>query len=144
LATPDMKGYAHVVRQDPVNPELLFAGTEWGLYGSLDGGKQWAQIKAGIPNVAVRDLAIQPREGDLLVATHGRGIYVIDDLSPLRSLTRERLSADAAFLATRPNVLSIPRQEQRFSGSAEWAGDELPEDGIVPYFLKKRLLIGYL
>src|ERR1043166_6128958 len=88
LTTPEMQGYAHVVRQDPVNPDLLFAGTEWGLYGSLDGGKQWAQIRAGIPNVAVRDLAIQPREGDLLVATHGRGIYVIDDLSPLRSLTQ--------------------------------------------------------
>ena len=144
LATPDMKGYAHVVRQDAVNPDLLFVGTEWGLYGSLDGGKQWAQVKAGIPNVAVRDLAIQPREGDLLVATHGRGIYVIDDLSPLRSLTHEKLAADAAFLATRPNVLAIPRQEQRFMGSADWSGDELPEAAIVTYYLKKRHLIGDL
>ena len=144
LATPEMKGYAHVVLQDPVNPELLFAGTEWGLYGSLDGGKQWAQVRAGIPNVAVRDLAIQPREGDLLVATHGRGIYVIDDLSPLRSLTHDKLSADAAFLATRPNVLSIPRQEQRYNGSTDWAGDELPEAAIVTYYLKKRHLIGDL
>ena len=144
LATPEMQGYAHVVRQDPVNPDLLFAGTEWGLYGSLDGGKQWAQIRAGIPNVAVRDLAIQPREGDLLVATHGRGIYVIDDLSPLRSLTRDKLASDAAFLATRPDVLVIPRQEQRFSGSADWAGDELPEAAVVTYYLKKRHLIGDL
>jgi photosystem II stability/assembly factor-like uncharacterized protein len=144
LATPELRGYAHVVRQDPINPDLLFAGTEWGLYGSLDGGKQWAQIRAGIPNVAVRDLAIQPREGDLLVATHGRGIYVIDDLSPLRSLTHEKLAADVAFLATRPNVLAIPRQEQRFDGSADWTGDELPEAAIVTYYLKKRHLIGDL
>ena len=144
LATPAIKGYAHTVRQDPVNPDLVFVGTEWGLYGSLDGGQQWAQIKAGIPNVAVRDLAIHPREGDLLVATHGRGIYIIDDLSPLRSLTRDKLAADAAFLTTRPNVLSIPRQEQRFAGSADWAGDELPEAAILTYYLKKRHLIGDL
>lgn len=144
LATPAIKGYAHTVRQDPVNPDLVFVGTEWGLYGSLDGGQRWAQIKAGIPNVAVRDLAIHPREGDLLVATHGRGIYIIDDLSPLRSLTRDKLAADAAFLATRPNVLSIPRQEQRFAGSADWAGDELPEAAILTYYLKKRHLIGDL
>ena len=144
LATPAMKGYAHTVRQDLVNPDLVFVGTEWGLYGSLDGGRQWAQIKAGIPNVAVRDLAIHPREGDLLVATHGRGIYVIDDLSPLRSLTRDKLAADAAFLSTRPSVLAIPRQEQRFAGSADWAGDELPEAAIITYYLKKRHLIGDL
>ena len=145
LADPKvMTGYAHCVRQDPVNADLLFAGTEWGLYCSLDGGKQWAQVKAGIPNVAVRDLAIQPREGDLLVATHGRGIYVIDDLSPLRSLTRDKLAADAAFLATRPNPLVIPRQEQRFNGSNGWEGDELPESAIITYYLKKRHLIGDL
>ncbi len=144
LATPAIKGYAHTVRQDIVNPDLLFVGTEWGLYASLDGGQQWAQIKAGIPSVAVRDLAIQPREGDLLVATHGRGIYILDDLSPLRSLTRDKLAADAAFLTTRPNVLSIPRQEQRFGGSADWAGDELPEAAILTYYLKKRHLIGDL
>ena len=145
LADPAvMKGYAHCVRQDPVNPDLVFAGTEWGLYCSLDGGRQWAQVKAGIPNVAVRDLAIHPREGDLLVATHGRGIYVIDDLSPLRSLTRDKLTADAAFLTTRPNQLLIPRQEQRFSGSNGWEGDELPEAAIITYYLKKRHLIGDL
>ena len=145
LADPKvMTGYAHCVRQDPVNADLLFAGTEWGLYCSLDGGKQWAQVKAGIPNVAVRDLAIQPREGDLLVATHGRGIYVIDDLSPLRSLTRDKLEADAPFLGTRPNPLVIPRQEQRFNGSNGWEGDELPESAIITYYLKKRHLIGDL
>jgi len=145
LADPAvMTGYAHCVRQDLVNPDLVFAGTEWGLYASLDGGKQWAQVKAGIPNVAVRDLAIHPREGDLLIATHGRGIYVIDDLSPLRSLTRDKLAADAAFLDTRPNPLTIPRQEQRFSGSNGWSGDELPESAIITYYLKKRHLIGDL
>ena len=144
LATDALKGYAHVVRQDLVNPDLLFLGTEWGLYASLDGGQQWAQVKGGIPNVAVRDLAIHPREGDLLVATHGRGIYILDDLAPLRSLTREKLAADAAFLESRPSALAIPRQEQRFSGSTDWRGDELPEVAVLTYYLKKRHLIGDL
>jgi photosystem II stability/assembly factor-like uncharacterized protein len=144
LASDAITSYAHVVRQDLVNPDLLFVGTEWGLYASLDGGKQWAQVKGGIPNVAVRDLAIHPREGDLLVATHGRGIYVLDDLSPLRSLTREKLAADAAFLETRPSPLAIPRQEQRFAGSTDWSADELPEAAVLSYYLKKRHLIGDL
>jgi photosystem II stability/assembly factor-like uncharacterized protein len=144
LATPEVKGYAHVVKQDPVNPDLVFLGTEWGLYVSLDGGRQWAQFKAGIPSVGVRDLAIHPREGDLVVATHGRGIYVLDDLSPLRSLTRERLAAEAAFLESRPGTLVIPRQEQRFSGSTDWRGGDLPEAAILTYYLKKRHLIGEL
>ena len=144
LATDALKGYAHIVRQDPVNADLVYLGTEWGLFVSLDAGKQWAQVKAGIPNVAVRDLAIHDREGDLLVATHGRGIYVIDDLAPLRSLTQQRLAADAAFLDSRPSRLVIPRQEQRFTGSADWAGDELSEAAVLSYYLKKRHLLGDL
>ena len=144
LASDAITGYAHVVRQDLVNPDLLFAGTEWGLYASLDGGKQWAQVKGGIPNVAVRDLAIHPREGDLLVATHGRGIYILDDLTPLRSLTQQKLASDAAFLETRPSPLAIPRQEQRFAGSTDWSADELPEAAVLSYYLKKRHLIGDL
>ena len=144
LASDALTGYAPWSGRTLVNLELLFAGTEWGLYASLDGGKQWAQVKGGIPNVAVRDLAIHPREGDLLVATHGRGIYVLDDLSPLRSLTREKLTADAAFLETRPSPLAIPRQEQRFAGSTDWSADELPEAAVISYYLKKRHLIGDL
>ena len=144
LATDAVKGYAHVIRQDDVNPELLFAGTESGLFCSLDGGKQWAQIHSGIPNVAVRDLAIHPREGDLLVATHGRGIYILDDITPLRSLSTKVLAADGAFLSTRPNVLTIPTSEQRFEGDTDYAGDNVPESAIITYYLKKRHVIGDL
>jgi photosystem II stability/assembly factor-like uncharacterized protein len=144
LATDAVKGYAHVVRQDPLNPALLFLGTEWGLYVSLDAGGQWAQLKAGIPNVAVRDLAIHDREGDLLVATHGRGIYVVDDLTPLRSLTADKLAGEAAFLDSRPSELRIPRQEQRWAGSGDWAGQGLREVAVLSYYLKKRHLLGDL
>lgn len=84
LSTPELSGYAHVVRQDLVNANLLFVGTEFGLFISIDGGAHWAQFKGGLPNVAVRDVAIQARESDLLLATHGRGIYILDDLTPIR------------------------------------------------------------
>ncbi len=144
LATPELRGYCHVVKQDLVNPGLLFLGSEFGLFCSLDGGKQWAQFHSGIPNVAVRDLAIHPREGDLLVATHGRGIYVIDDLSPLRSLTPAVLASDGAFLGTRPSTLTIPSSEQRFDGDTDWSADNLPESAIITYYLKKRAIIGDL
>ncbi len=142
LATDAIQGWAYVIKQDLVNPQLLFVGTEFGLFVSLDGGAQWAQFKSGLPNVAVRDLAIQPREGDLLVATHGRGIFIVDDLTPLRTLTPQVLASDAAMLDARPSVLAIPRSEQRFDGDADWAGESPSEEAVITYYLKKRHMIG--
>ena len=83
-----MRGYAHVIKEDTVNPDLLFLGTEFGLWISVDGGQRWAQYKGShFPPVAVRDLVVHPRTSDLVLATHGRGIWIIDDISPLRALT---------------------------------------------------------
>ena len=73
-----------------MNRNMLFAGTEHGVYVTLDGGKNWQRMRAGLPSVAVRDIQIQRRENDLVVATFGRGIYIIDDYSPLRTLRRIR------------------------------------------------------
>ena len=97
LATPKeskgIRGYVHVIKEDTVDPHLLFMGTEFGLWISTDAGAHWAQFKGGhIPTVAVRDLAIQPRDNDLVLATHGRGIWIVDDITPLRHLTAELLS----------------------------------------------------
>jgi hypothetical protein len=145
LATGAIRGYAHVVREDLVNPSLLFVGTEFGLFVSLDGGKQWAQLRAGMPNfVAVRDLAIQPRDNDLLIATHGRGIYIIDDLTPLRGLNAQTLASDVAFLPSRPSVLIIPSGEQRFDGDTGFYGDSPDETATISYYLRKRHTIGDL
>ena len=141
LATADLKGYAHVIRQDLVRPDLLYLGTEDGLYLSLDGGARWAAFKGDFPPVAVRDIAIHPRDGDLLIATHGRGIWILDDLTPLRALTAEVLAKDAAVLPSRPSVMMIPSSEQRFDAS-EYAGRVPPEAAIVSYYLKKRQLFG--
>ena len=143
LSASGLVGYAHVVREDLKSPGLLFAGTEQGLFVSLDAGARWAQMKADFPNVAVRDLAIHPREHDLLIATHGRGIWILDDLTPLRALTPQVLQADATFLPSRPSVTVIPSSEQRFEAS-EYRGRSFIDASSVTYYLKKRHMFGDL
>lgn len=92
LVTPSVKGYALCLVQDPVKKELLFLGTEVGLFVSLDGGKGWLHLKKTIPTASVMDLAIHPREHDLVVATHGRAIWVLDDVRPFRETSDAALS----------------------------------------------------
>jgi hypothetical protein len=108
------------VKQDLVNPDLLFVGTEFGLYISLDGGKQWGQFSAGLPNVAVHDLAIHPRDGDLIIATHGRSLYVLDDITPLRKLTAAVMENEVAFLESRPSPMINIVSEFGFNGDGEF------------------------
>jgi photosystem II stability/assembly factor-like uncharacterized protein len=145
LVVPEMRGYAHAIKQDLVNPNLLFAGTEFGFWISLDGGKQWGQMAPPVfPYVAVRDFAIHPRDGDLLIATHGRGIYILDDLTPLRALTPDKLDQDVVMLPARPGVATVPAGEQRFDGDVEFVGRPLFDGATINYYLKKRHLIGDL
>ncbi|MEI6669282.1 MAG: glycosyl hydrolase [Acidobacteriota bacterium] len=144
LATPDMRGYAHVVKQDLVNPDLLFAGTEFGLYISLDGGKGWGQFTGGVPNVAVWDVAIHPREHDLIVATHGRSLYILDDITPLRKLTAQTLDSDVAFLESRPSPQINLAMEFGFNGDSEFLGRSPNESAVIAYYLKKRHVFGDL
>src|SRR5262249_34176026 len=85
------RGQVLAIAEDPVNPNLLFAGTEFALYFTLDGGKKWVRLKGGLPTISVKDLAIQKQENDLAVGTFGRGIYILDDYTPLRGLKPEML-----------------------------------------------------
>lgn len=142
LSGAGITGYAHVVRQDLVDSNLLFVGTELGLFLSLDGGAHWAQFTGNLPNVAVRDVVVHPRDGDLLIATHGRGIYILDDLTPIRKMTPEVLDADVAFLEARPSVIHIPGGEQRFDGDADFSGRSPDENAQIVYYQKKRHIIG--
>jgi hypothetical protein len=89
------------VIQDHVNGNLLFAGTEFGVFTSVDGGQSWVQLKGGMPVAHARDMTIQKRENDLVVATFGRGFYVLNDYSALRELTPQALNEDAALLPLR-------------------------------------------
>ena len=89
LVTPEIDGFVHVIEEDTVNKNLLFLGTEFGLYVSFNAGKNWMKWTHGVPTVPVRDLAVHPRENDLIIGTHGRSIYIIDDISPLREISEE-------------------------------------------------------
>lgn len=144
IASPDMRGYAHVIKEDLVRPDLLFVGTELGLWVSVDGGKQWGQYTAGLPTVAVRDLAIHPRDHDLILATHGRGLYIVDDITPLRKLTPAVLDADVAFLESRPSPMVIPVFEFGFNGDAEFVGASPGETAFISYYLRRRHMFGDL
>ena len=140
-----VRGYAHVIKEDPVNGDLLFAGTESGLWVSLDGGRQWAQYKGGdFPKVAVRDLAIHPRDHDLVIATHGRGIWIVDDITPLRALTLEALNREAEILQAKPAVQSISGGGGWVNGDAVFVGQNPTDEAVITYYQKKRHIFGDL
>ena len=145
LVTEDLESYALVIKEDLENPDLLFLGTEFGLWISVDGGQTWARYEAGFPKVGVRDLAIQPREQDLIIGTHGRGIWILDDITPLRALTPEVLAADLAILPTRPAVQTIGGgQGAWFPGNDEFVGQNPSEAAAIVYYQKKRHIFGDL
>ena len=140
-----VRGYAHVIKEDTVDKSLLFLGTELGLWVSVDGGAHWGQFKGGdIPAVAVRDLAVQPRTSDLVLATHGRGIWIVDDITPLRHLTPELLAQDAAFVAARPVQQRIEANGGWPNGAAAFVGDNPPDGAVITYYQRTRHLFGKL
>src|SRR5205814_9198220 len=138
-----VRGYAHVIKEDLVDQNLLFLGTELGLWISVDGGKQWAHYKGGdLPPVAVRDLAIHPRDHDLVIATHGRGIWIVDDISPLRALTPEVLASPVAFLPGRPTVQRLQAGGGWANGDAMYIGPNPPDDAVITYYQRRRHIFG--
>ena len=140
-----VRGYAHVIKEDTVDSQLLLLGTEFGLWVSVDHGAHWAQFKGGhIPDVAVRDLAIQPRDNDLVLATHGRGIWIVDDITPLRHLTPELLSQDAAFVSSRPVQQRIEASGGWPLGAAAFVGDDPASGAEITYYQRTRHLFGKL
>ena len=147
LVTPQqskgVRGYAHVIKEDLVKRDLLFLGTELGLFVSIDGGKNWAQFKGNhFPAVAVRDLAIQPRENDLVLATHGRGIWIVDDITPLRALTPDLLTQEVAFVSARPVQQRIEGTGGWANGDAVFVGDNPPDAAVITYYQRARHLFG--
>jgi photosystem II stability/assembly factor-like uncharacterized protein len=138
-------GYAHVVKDDLVQKNLVFVGTEFGLFVSIDAGKSWAQFKGSrFPAVAVRDLAVHPRDHDLVLATHGRGIWVIDDITPWRALTADLLNQEATFVSARPVQQRIEANGGWASGAATFIGDNPPDAAVITYYQKSRHLFGKL
>ena len=140
-----VRGYAHVIKEDTQDQQLLFLGTEFGLWVSVDGGAHWAQFKGGhFPAVAVRDVAVQPRDSDLVLATHGRGIWVVDDITPLRHLTPELTAQDAAFVSARPVQQRIEANGGWVNGAAAFVGDNPQGGAVITYYQRTRQLFGKL
>jgi photosystem II stability/assembly factor-like uncharacterized protein len=138
-----VRGYAHVIKEDTVAPNLLFLGTEFGLWVSLDSGKHWAQYKGHeFPNVAVRDIVVHTRESDLVLATHGRGIWIVDDITPLRKLTPDVMAQEATFLQGKPAQQRLNANGGWSEGSASFNGANSPDAALITYYQNKRHIFG--
>jgi photosystem II stability/assembly factor-like uncharacterized protein len=137
LATKDIQGYALAIEQDPVDPDLLFLGTEFGLWVSTDAGRSWMKWKHGFPTVSVMGLAVHPREHDLVIGTHGRAAYVLDDIRPLRSVSKETMSRPLHLFDVPDAQAYTTRQKEgsRFLGDAEFRGENEPYGALVTYSL---------
>ncbi len=135
----EFTGFANKILQDPANADLLYLGTEMGLFMSFDDGKNWVRYKANFPWMAmVRDLTVHP-SGDLVIATHGRGIYIVDDLTPLRALTKMDLTQTVAFIDSREAYCSSGRLGGNQTWSAgEFVGGNYTDNAVLTYYLKDR------
>lgn len=142
LVTPDIKGYALTITEDLEAANILFLGTEFGLFVSMDQGMSWKQFKNNLPNVAVRAMAIQEREGALVIGTHGRGIYIIDDLATLRQISAEVTQTELHFFNIGPTYLRLAQQGSWFGGAGEYIGENPDVSAQIAYYLKKRHAFG--
>jgi len=130
--------------EDPVNANLLFAGTEFGAFFTVDGGARWVQLKGGLPTIAVRDMVIQARESDLVIATFGRGFYVLDNIAPLRQMKAESLEQSAALLPVKDSLLYMERHplgtpKKGFQGEAFYTADNPPYGAVFTAYLKDKV-----
>ena len=137
------RGSVYAVAEDHADPRLLFAGTEFGAFFSSDGGARWIQLKGGMPVIAVKDIAIQKRENDLVLATFGRGFYVLDDYSPLRGLTKETVEREASLFPVKDALLYVPARPfelrgKSFMGETFFTAPNPPFGAVFTYHLKDK------
>ncbi|MBI3133367.1 MAG: glycosyl hydrolase [Bacteroidetes bacterium] len=136
------RGTVYCIAQDHVNPDLLFAGTEFGCFFTINGGVNWIQLKAGLPTIAIKDMAIQTRENDLVLASFGRGFYVLDDYSPLRHLSTESLDKKALIFPIRTSLEYIETSPlgltgRSSQGSGFYLADNPPFGATFTYYVKE-------
>ena len=133
------RGSVYAIAEDHVNPNLLFVGTEFGLFFSVDGGTKWIQLKGGLPTIAIRDIAIQRTENDLVLATFGRGIYVLDNYTPLRQVKKELVDQGSAIFPVKDALMYV-RSNSSFSGSqgaSFYTAPNPPYGAVFSYYLKE-------
>jgi photosystem II stability/assembly factor-like uncharacterized protein len=136
---PETAGTVHVVREDPKNANLLFAGTEFGLFVSFDRGAKWERMKNGLPTVPVDDIQIHPREHDLILGTHGRSIWIMDDIEPLEEMSDSVASSDAHLFDMRAGITWHIANFRAFTGTREFIAANPPYGAIVNYSLKSKV-----
>lgn len=137
-------GPVYALVEDDQGSGLLFAGTEFGIFFTSDGGRNWVQLKGGLPTIAVRDLAIQPQQHDLVAATFGRGFVVLDDYTPLRGLKKEALEKEAALFPVSDALLYVQKRplgggSKGFQGDAFFTAPNPPFGATFTYYLKESL-----
>jgi photosystem II stability/assembly factor-like uncharacterized protein len=131
-------GFVQVVREDPRNPELLYAGTEFGMHVSLDRGRSWKKFMNNLPTARVDDILVHPRDNDLILATHARGVWIADDITPLQQLSPDALSQDVVLFDIRPAVawLTDRRRGQHNAGQRTFSGENPPRGAAISYYLR--------
>jgi photosystem II stability/assembly factor-like uncharacterized protein len=133
---PPDAGSVHVIREDPVNQDLLFAGTEFGLFVTFDRGANWRHMTNGLPTVPVFDIQIHPREHDLILATHGRSIWIMDNITALEQMTPQTLTSDLKLFDSRPGIEWKMADYRGFVGSALFLAPNAPNGVLLDYFAK--------
>ena len=143
IITDDVVGFVRNIQEDFVNPDLLFLGTEFGLYITLDGGNSWAKFTNNMPAVAVHFIDLQKQTNDLVMGTHGRGVIIIDDISPLREINSEVMKEKVHFFSSEPFVMI---DQSGFAGSfgseTQFVGPNSTTSAQIKYFMPKRHTFG--
>jgi len=128
------------ITQDHVNKDLMFLGTEFGLYFTVDGGGEWIELTGGVPTISFRDVRIQRRENDLVAGSFGRGIYILDDYTPLRGLNTKTLEEDALLFAKDKTLLYVEDELHSDSqGDDQWVAENPPYGATFTYYLKDSI-----
>ena len=131
---PD-EGTVNVIVEHPDNPNVLFLGTEHALFASTTAGDQWTKVEGGLPTTLYDDLAVHPREKDLVVGTHGRSLFVLDDTTPIAEWTAEARSADAHLFSIRPATMHNFWKSTSYRSQESWAGENPPFGALIHYHL---------
>ncbi|HEX5966554.1 MAG TPA: hypothetical protein VFY51_11510, partial [Pyrinomonadaceae bacterium] len=134
------KAYVQVVREDPKNTNLLYAGTEIGLFASYDGGRNWLALNLkNLPNVAIHDIVVHPRENDLILATHGRSLWIFDDASAIQQMNQQILDSSAHLFSVRPGLRFASTFTRYGIGDKIFTGPNPPGGALITYYLKEKL-----
>jgi hypothetical protein len=132
------EGNVNVIKEDPRNPNLLYAGTEYGFFVSVNGGREWKPLMNGLPVTRMDDVLVHPRDNDLVLGSHGRSIWIMDDITPLQQLTSAVTGSDAHLFDIRPAVqwLNDTTLSRGVGGAKHFRGANAPNGAAISYYLR--------